>query len=297
MEPILVYLQTYALVAGFLLDVTVGGFGSYVEDLLSPQGAVARSKPDLVLVILDLEDVAGRLPELCGDGIGSAVEDELASAVRHLAHLLQGARANSKARLLLQGFVVPHLSSLGQVADANLTTQSPASRNSVLNHQLAALCASLPDCVFYDVDAIAAHQGRARWSDPRFFLSSRLPLAASHFASYSHGLLRSLRVLFQPARKVLCTDLDNTLWGGVLGEEGVQGIVTGTTFPGTPDCTMYQRYLKQLASRGILLAAVSKNNEADVREAFTARAADLALSLDDFAALKISWNEKAQSPS
>lgn len=292
-EPILAYLQTYALLSGFLLETTVGGFGSYVEDLLSPQGAVARSNPDLVLVILDLEDIAGRLPELCGDGVGAAVEEELANAVQHLAHLLQGARANTKARLVLQGFVVPQASSLGQIADANLPNSLPRAVQR-LNHQLAALCASIPDCVFYDVDAVAAQQGRVRWADQRLFLSSRLPLAPASFASYAQGLVRTIRVLFDPPRKVLCTDLDNTLWGGVLGEDGTQGIVTGTTFPGTPFHN-YQRFLKQLASRGILLAAVSKNNEADVREAFVTRAADLALTLDDFAALKISWIEKSQS--
>ncbi len=292
-EPILAYLQTDALLSGFLLETTVGGFGSYAEDLLSPQGALARTNPDLVVVILDLDDIAGRLPELCGDGVGAAVDEELANAVQHLAHLLQGMRAHSKARIVLQGFVVPQTSSLGQVADANLPASLPRAVQR-LNHRLAALCASLPDCVFFDVDAVAAQQGRVRWTDQRLFLSSRLALAATSFASYSLGLVRAFRVLFQPPRKVLCTDLDNTLWGGVLGEEGVQGITTGTTFPGTPFHN-YQRYLKQLASRGILLAAVSKNNEADVREAFAARAADLALTLDDFAALKISWNEKSQS--
>ncbi len=292
-EPILPFLQTFALLSGLLLEPTLGGFGSYVEDLLSSQGALARSNPDLVLILLDLEDVAGQLPELCGNGVGSAVDQELANAVQHLAHLLQGVRAHSKARLLLQGFVVPHATSLGQVADANMPNSLPRAVQR-LNYQLAALCASISDCVFYDMDATAAQHGRLRWTDQRLFLSSRLPVAAANFATYSQALVRSLRIFFHPPRKVLCTDLDNTLWGGVLGEEGVQGIVTGTTFPGTPFHN-YQRYLKQLASRGILLAAVSKNNEADVREAFTARAADLALTLDDFAALKISWNEKAQS--
>jgi FkbH-like protein len=126
------------------------------------------------------------------------------------------------------------------------------------------------------------------------FLASRLPIAAASFSTYSRGLIRSLSALYRAPRKVLCTDLDNTLWGGVLGEEGTDGIATGSAFPG--NCYLeYQRYLKQLSSRGILLAIVSKNNEADVREAFQVRAADLGLSLDNFVATKISWNEKADS--
>ena len=292
-EPLLPYLQTAALLSGFALTLTLGGFGSYVDDLLSPAGAVAGLNPDLLLIILDLEDIAGHLPDLCADGVGAAVDAEIASSVQHLSHLLKSVRANSKARIVLQGFAVPSGSSLGQVADANLPHSLPRAVHR-LNDQLATLCASISDCVFFDVDAIAAQHGRARWADQRLFLASRLPVAAANFYVYTRALVRCFAALYKPSRKVLCTDLDNTLWGGVLGEEGVQGIITGSTFPGTP-FYLYQRYLKQLASRGILLAAVSKNNETDVREAFTSRAADLALTLDDFVALKISWNEKAQS--
>lgn len=126
------------------------------------------------------------------------------------------------------------------------------------------------------------------------FLASRLPVASDAFQEYSRGLVRAFSALFRAPRKVLCTDLDNTLWGGVLGEDGVDGIATGSAFPG--NCYLeYQRYLKQLSSRGILLAIVSKNNEADVREAFEARAADLGLSLDNFVAKKISWGEKSDA--
>jgi FkbH-like protein len=126
------------------------------------------------------------------------------------------------------------------------------------------------------------------------FLASRLPVSSGCFGPYSRGLIRSASSLFRAPRKVLCTDLDNTLWGGILGEDGADGIVTGSAFPG--NCYLeYQRYLKHLSSRGILLAIVSKNNEADVREAFQIRSADLALGLDNFVALKINWNDKAQS--
>jgi FkbH-like protein len=148
--------------------------------------------------------------------------------------------------------------------------------------------------VFLDVDRLAARHGRARWRDARMYLASRLPLAAEAFRPYARGVVRSFATLFRAARKVLCTDLDNTLWGGVLGEDGVQGIQTGSAFPG--NCYVeYQRYLKQLSARGVLLAIASKNNEADVEEAFRVRAADLAVGLGDFVARRINWKEKAQS--
>jgi FkbH-like protein len=292
-EPVLPFLTTEAVLSNYLLDLRVGGYGSYVDEMLNSGSALVESKPDLVLVVLDLEDVAGNLPTLCAGGTDADVEAEFEESIARMAQLLRGLRSNCPARLVLQGIVVPDFTSLGDVGDANLSNSLP---NAVqrLNQKLAALCATITDCVFFDVDRLAARCGRAQWRDRRMFLASRLPVSSEFFRAYSRGLVRSFSTLFRAPRKVLCTDLDNTLWGGVLGEDGADGIATGAAFPG--NCYLeYQKYLKQLSSRGILLAVVSKNNPADVREAFQTRSADLALRLDDFVATKISWNEKAQS--
>jgi FkbH-like protein len=292
-EPILPFLATEAVLSNYVLDMQVGGYGSYAEELLNPHSTLAKFKPDAVLVLLDLEDVAGRLPDLCADGIGESVDQEVEESVARVAQLLKAFRSNSSARMLFQGCLVPDQTSLGDVGDANLS-RSLTNAVQHLNQKLAGLCGTISDCVFFGVDHLAARHGRANWRDNRMFLASRLPVSAAFFSAYSCGLIRSLSALYRAPRKVLCTDLDNTLWGGVLGEEGPEGIATGSGFPG--NCYLeYQRYLKQLSSRGILLAIVSKNNEADVREAFQTRAADLALTLDNFVATKISWNEKSQS--
>jgi FkbH-like protein len=293
LEPILPFFATEAVLSNYVLDLQVGGYGSYADELLNPHSTLAKFKPDAVLIVLDLEDIAGRLPDLCADGIGEAVEQEIDDSAVRITQLLKAFRSNSSARILFQGCVVPDHTSLGDVGDANLP-RSLTSAVQRLNQRLAALCGIISDCVFFDVDHLAARHGRANWRDKRMFLASRLPVSAAFFSAYSRGLIRALSALYRAPRKVLCTDLDNTLWGGVLGEEGPEGVATGSAFPG--NCYLeYQRYLKQLSSRGILLAIVSKNNEADVREAFQTRAADLALTLDNFVATKISWNEKAQS--
>ena len=292
-EPMLPFFATEAVLSSFVLDLQVGGYGSYVDEMLNPQSSLAKFKPDAVFILLDLEDIAGRLPDLCADGIGEGVETEIENSLTQVAQLLKSFRSGNSARILFQGCVVPDLTSLGDVGDANLP-HSLTNAVQRLNQGLAALCRTISDCVFFDVDHLAARHGRANWRDTRMFLASRLPVAATSFSTYSRGMIRSLSALYRAPRKVLCTDLDNTLWGGVLGEEGTDGIATGSAFPG--NCYLeYQRYLKQLSSRGILLAIVSKNNDADVREAFQIRAADLGVSMDNFVATKISWNEKADS--
>jgi HAD-superfamily phosphatase, subfamily IIIC/FkbH-like domain len=292
-EPILPFLIAEALFSNYLLDVHIGGYGSYVDEMMNPQSALAKFQADAVIVVLDLEDVAGRLPELCADGIGARVEAEIEESLARVGQMLRSFRSGSSARILFQGLVVPDRTSLGDVGEGSLP-QSLSSAVIRLNGKLAELCRSISDCVFFDVDHQAARYGRENWRDARLFLSSRLAIASGAFKSYSEGLIRCFSSLYRAPRKVLCTDLDNTLWGGVLGEEGPDGIITGSAFPG--NCYLeYQKYLKQLSSRGILLAIVSKNNDADVREAFQLRAADLALNLDHFVSTKINWNEKANS--
>lgn len=292
-EPILPFLTAEALFSNYLLELQIGGYGSYADELMNPHSALAKFKPDAVIVVLDLEDVAGRLPELCADGIGAHVEAEIGESLARVDQMLRSFRSGSSARILFQGLVVPDRTSLGDVGDGSLP-HSLTNAVSRLNQKLAELCRSISDCIFFDVDHLAARHGRGSWRDVRLFLSSRLAIAPGAFSVYSQGLIRCFSSLYRAPRKVLCTDLDNTLWGGVLGEEGPDGIVTGSAFPG--NCYLeYQKYLKQLSSRGILLAIVSKNNDTDVREAFQLRAADLALNLDDFVATKINWNEKSNS--
>jgi FkbH-like protein len=292
-EPILPFVATEAVLSDYVLDLQVGGYGSYVDEMLNPQSALAKFRPDVIFVLLDLEDIAGRLPDLCANGIGEGVETEIEESLARITQLLKGFRSANSAKILFQGCVVPDLTSLGDVGEANLP-YSLTSAVRRLNQGLAALCSSISDCVYFDVDHLAARHGRANWRDARMFLASRLPISASSFRTYSRGLVRSLSALYRAPRKVLCTDLDNTLWGGILGEDGPEGIATGSAFPGN-SYLEYQKYLRQLSSRGILLAIISKNNEADVREAFQIRAADLGVGLDNFAATKISWNEKSDS--
>lgn len=289
-EPVLPFLAVEAVLAGYVLHAELGGFGSYVDDMLNPQSALNCARADLVIVLLDLEDIAGNLTDLCADGRGERVEADLDASVERIAQMLRTWRQGNSGRLVLTGLVVPGSSSLGLVGDA-IAEYSLINAVRDLNRRLAAICRSLTDCVFFDLDQVAAQFGRQRWADPRMFLSSRVPFSPDAFGVFAQALVRTFSTLFRAPRKVLCTDLDNVLWGGILGEEGPYGIATGSTYPG--NCYReYQRYLKQLATRGILLAITSKNNIADVEEAFQLRSADLAIHLDDFVARKIGWMEK-----
>ena len=294
LEPVLPFLQIAAALDGFVLRVEMGGYGSFMDEMLNAAGPLgAASKFDLVVVALDLEDIAGQLPDVCASGRGQGVAAEIDACVSRLRSMLESLRGRVSSRVVVQGFVVPDRTALGDAGEANLSSGlKPAVRE--LNRRVAEMCTAISGCVFFAVDEVAARFGKAGWFDPRMFLSSRVPMAAAAFPAYAEGLVWTVRALFRPMRKVLCTDLDQTFWGGILGEDGPEGIATGTAFPG--NCyRAYQTYLKRLRARGVLLAVVSKNNPSDVAEAFTMRANDLVLTLEDFSAREIGWGDKVAS--
>lgn len=143
-----------------------------------------------------------------------------------------------------------------------------------------------------DLAAWAAREGQAH-IDPMLDLVARQPMSAEGQISFAVFLARCLRLLSVPRSKVLALDLDNTLWGGVVGEDGINGLKLGHEFPGNVYLRI-QRELLELKNRGILLVLLSKNNEADARQAFEALP-EMLLKWDDFAVRKIDWNHKHEN--
>jgi len=143
-----------------------------------------------------------------------------------------------------------------------------------------------------DVASWAAFEGRAH-EDALVDFLARQPLSAKGQLGFALFIARCLRPLITPRRKVLALDLDNTLWGGVVGEDGVAGLTLGHEFPGNVHLRL-QRELIELRNRGVLLVLLSKNNEADARQGFDSLP-DMLLKWDDFAIRKVDWNHKHEN--
>jgi FkbH-like protein len=120
-----------------------------------------------------------------------------------------------------------------------------------------------------------------------------MPIAADHLIYLAREWLRFLISLSAKTAKVLVADLDNTMWGGVIGEDGMTGIKLGPEYPGAAYLNL-QRAMLDLSRRGILLAICSKNNLEDAMEALEKHPGML-LRPKDFAALRINWNDKVQN--
>ena len=138
----------------------------------------------------------------------------------------------------------------------------------------------------------AAAEGSA-YADALLDFLARQPFSATGQMSLSSFIARTVRALIVPRRKVLAVDLDGTLWGGVVGEDGIENLKIGHDFPGNVHLRI-QRELVELRERGILLVLISKNNETDARRAFESLP-DMLIKWDDFVVRKVDWNYKHEN--
>jgi FkbH-like protein len=155
----------------------------------------------------------------------------------------------------------------------------------------AALREHLPESAFFvDLEQISADVGRSGFYDARNYFWTKQPYSAAGVCHLARHVWSGVRAVTTGPKKVLVLDLDNTLWGGVVGEVGPLGVQLGQS-PDGEAFRSFQQHVKDLGARGIVLAACSKNNTADAREPFE-KNPDMLLKLDDFATFEASWDPK-----
>jgi FkbH-like protein len=289
-EPVVPLLRAGAALRGVDVEVWTGGFNTYAQELLDPAGALAAFGPDVVLLAVQTRDLVPDLwDRFAGMPAGAAARAAL-EVVASLRQWIESFRARSSAHVVVSTFEVPDMPAAGVLDVQSPDGQTEAVRQ--LNRGLSALAAELPGVHVFDYDGLVARHGRRRWHDERRWLTARMPLGAESLAPLAEGYLRLLLPLAGRVAKALVVDLDNTLWGGAVGEEGVEGIQLGPEYPGAGYLAL-QRVIRALYDRGILLAVASKNNDEDALAALDGHPSML-LRSGDFAALRINWNDKAR---
>ncbi|MGE0094449.1 MAG: HAD-IIIC family phosphatase [Alphaproteobacteria bacterium] len=144
-----------------------------------------------------------------------------------------------------------------------------------------------------DVDSLQRRFGAARAFDARQWYLFRQPYSDAFLLQLGEVIGRLISAAHKPRRKCIVVDCDNTLWGGVVGEDGLAGIEIGSEFPGSA-FRDFQQSLLMLRHQGIFLAIVSKNNEADVWEVFE-KHDGMVLKREDFSATRINWRPKSEN--
>jgi FkbH-like protein len=290
-EPIVPLLRAEAFAYGIDLEVHVGDFNTYVQDMLDDQSSLYRFAPNAVLLAVRIDQAAPELGRDFADLAPEAAQQTAERVVHSYEQWIGAFRKHSQAALIVHSLERPSSPSLGVLDDQSETGQSGLIRQ--INRELRRIAKGFHGVYLLDYDALVARHGSEHWHDERKWLTSRLPIAASHLLDMAREWMCFVVPLSGRTAKVLVVDLDNTLWGGVIGEEGMAGIKVGPEYPGAAYQAL-QRALLDLSRKGILLAVCSKNNLDDAMEALEKHPGML-VRAKHFAAMRINWTDKAQN--
>lgn len=279
-------IRVAALRRQLLLDVYVGQYGQYRQELLDETSPLHQFGPQIVLLSLTArEAIAGAplgvTPEEVDGIIGPSIDE--------LRVLWGKARETLHATVIQQTFL--------NVADPlfgsydRLVSGSPAQLITRLNDRLAEAAAT--DAVLLlDIARASERDGLDAWFDIARWLQGKLEIAPQAAPMYGDLTARIIAAQRGLSKKCLVLDLDNTLWGGVVGDDGLEGIVVGEGSARGEAHLALQRYAKQLSDRGVILAVCSKNDPT-IAEAVFRDHPEMLLKRSDIAAFVANWTDKA----
>ena len=282
------YLTVEGARRGLRIDTWIGGYGQLEQPILDASSDLWAARPDVIVLATRLEDLSADAGRDRGTRHDAAGTQQIDAAVGRVDALVTAIRARHTAPVVVADWA---MSSTAQSMSAECREGGLQLQRA--NLALEARMAGHPDVFVFPASQLAAEVGLDAWVDRRLEYVARVPFSQAGQMTVARGLARTFRALVTPSRKCLVLDLDGTLWGGVLGEDGPSGIVLGHDYPGRVFRDL-QRAALDLRDRGILLAVASKNHEADVR-AVMAEHPDMAIRWDDFAAHEVHWGDKAES--
>ncbi|MEO5331937.1 MAG: HAD-IIIC family phosphatase [Magnetococcus sp. YQC-5] len=276
---------------GLQLTIQQAGFAQYHQEMIQPTSRLYSFKPDVVILAIEGQRVMPSVYETVSLTGQTDKNQVVTEAMAQIEPLITALRQHSDALLLIHNFDPPSHPPLGILDGMIAPGQTEVIQ--AVNAALLDLARHHRSLFVVDYAKLVARAGMENWYDLRMAYLAKAPIAQNMLPRLATEYLKFLRAAAGMSRKCLVVDLDNTLWGGVLGEEGVSGIQLGPEYPGSAFLAL-QRALLQLHDRGVLLAMASKNNVADVEEVFRLHP-HMLLRLDHFACREIHWNPKTTS--
>ena len=270
-----------AAASGVALEVYEGPYGQYRQEVLDPSSGLHAFAPEVVLLAVDAREV--RFPP-----VSASPQEDLAAEAGRWRSLWAAVQERLGAAVLQLTFVPPAVDELGSLA-----LSVPGARRRQLRALNLALGDDLPPGVhLVDAEAAAATAGALVYGEERYWFLSKHAVGLGALPVLARAVGRVLTAALGLSAKVVVCDLDGTLWGGVVGEDGVEGIAVGDG-PVGEAFQAFQEHLLRLQQRGVLLAVVSKNNEAEARAPFEQRP-EMRLGLEHFVSFRASWEPKAE---
>jgi FkbH-like protein len=280
-------LELALLMRGVSATSHIAPYGSFMQELLDGDSSTSAFRPDFAVIVLTPHDVPEWPPPLATREEADALADRVA---RHMLSACEQLHLRCGTEVLIDNFHSLPVRPLG-----NFGARVPSDPDNFLrrlNVKIGDLAP--PGTHIIDTAGLASRYGIARWHEPRYWYEAKQPMAPDCTLAYVQTVAAVIAGALGANRKCLVLDLDDTLWGGVIGDVGLGGIELGEGNPRGEAFKAFQQYLRALSDRGVLLAVCSKNWPDNARLPFEQHP-ETVLRLHDFAAFRASWDPKADN--
>jgi FkbH-like protein len=271
---------------GLWIETFEGDYGQYLQDLINTSSALHNFSPTVVLFALDAVHVTRALSLRMTRVEADASLDRVTANIEQCWTLAQ----KHFGCIIVQQTILPVLDTvMGQ--NEHRLPGSPAAAIAHINRRLE-VSAETAGVDLLRIDTALSQSGRDGWYNPAFWHHAKQEVVSLAAPMYGELAARLLAAQRGRSFKCLVLDLDNTLWGGVIGDDGLEGIILGQGTAQGEGFIAVQRYAKALSERGIILAICSKNDEANALLPFD-RHPEMILRRTDIAAYRANWEDKA----
>ncbi|MHA1749052.1 MAG: HAD-IIIC family phosphatase [Promethearchaeota archaeon] len=288
-EPLEPLLKLRLILEGFNPKFLYGGYNQFAQEVFDNSSFLYSYKPNIILFLSRLEEL---LPDFYTDYNLRSFSDWkqlIKLLARQLGTYAKHIRKRLDSQMIFQNMSFCKLPYWG-VYDAQ-HNQNQVHLVHEFNQLLINELSSVSNVFIWDFNHFLSRKGYDSVYDPKMWYLSKNPFKHSAYPEIVADLCRYLISAIGKVKKCIVLDLDNTLWGGIVGEDGFDGIALGNDYPG--NCYReFQKELLKLYHRGILLAINSKNNEDDCFEVID-KHPGMILRRKHFAAYRINWKDKA----
>lgn len=281
------FLELFLLEAGIRTVFHESEYNKYEEDVLADDAALRAFAPQIAIVHTTW--VNARLPEPIASV--AEVDTRFADELARFEAIWTKLTGELGCTVIQNNFDIPAERSWGSLDAAR--HDGRAGFLGRLNVEFARASQRIPRLHINDIAHQCALVGLDKWHEKRLWFSYKLAVSPAGSVTLAQNIAAIVRAVFGKSRKCLILDLDNTLWGGVIGDDGVAGLRLGNETPEAEAYTAMQRYCLELKRRGVLLAVCSKNDAKIAQEGFGHP--DSILRLEDFSSFKAGWGPKHEA--
>lgn len=258
----------------------ISDYNQYAQEILDEKSGFYKFSPNLTIIFIDTKTILGEQSPYSG-----WVKRKLSESER----LIEKIKSNSSSKIIFHNFEVPLSSEFGILESKQRFGIVECVET--LNAKLRDVCRNDSQVFVFDYNSFCSKIGKKNIVDQKMYYLADMKLDLQFIPDLCNEYLAYIKPLMSLTKKCIVLDLDNTLWGGIIGEDGLAGIKLGPTAEGRPFWE-FQKYLSALFERGVILAINSKNNEDDALEAIR-KHPYMVLREKNFAAMRINWNDKA----